>query len=66
MKLINVLTKQERAEVAKLRKCLVEAKIRSDINYYTEEINKILDRAEARYHASKEINHNEQAAAIAQ
>jgi len=66
MNLINVLTKQERAEVAKLRKCLVEAKTRKDINYYTDKINKILDCAEARYRASKEINHNEQAAALAQ
>mgnify|MGYP005839337969 CR=1 FL=1 len=66
MKLEAVLIEQEREEVAKLKQLLVDAQTRSDIDYYTKEINKILDRAEARYHASKEIDQSEQAAAIAQ
>jgi hypothetical protein len=53
MRLIDVLTKNEREEVTYLRKCLVHVKIRSDIYYYIKEINIILDRAEKRYRSSK-------------
>ncbi|WP_066415237.1 hypothetical protein [Sutcliffiella cohnii] len=66
MKLVDVLTNQEHKKVKELQQCLVEAKTRREITYYKDEIHKILDRAEARYQAYKEINHNEQAASIGQ
>jgi hypothetical protein len=50
LKLVDVLTKEERNEIDRLKLALLKAETRKDIKFYRKQIDEILDKVEQRYY----------------